>query len=130
MLRLLAIAAGMLPSLALGAPTCLLYGPAVVTLHGTVQHVKAYGPPGFGETPKLDAREDFDGLMVDQPVCTIADARGAQDAEANIPLLQMLFYQGHPALRPGQRITVTGTLFHADTGHHHTSVLIEVKSLR
>ena len=130
MLRLSALAVAMLPSLALAAPACLPYGPVPVTLHGTVQRVKAYGPPGFGETPRQDSREDFDGLKLDQPLCTIADARGTQDAEANIPLLQMLFDQGHPALRPGQRIVVTGTLFHADTGHHHTSVLIEVASLQ
>ncbi len=128
MLRVALAIVLVLPAMARAA--CLPYGPASVTLTGTVQHVRAYGPPGFGETPKQDAREDYDGLKVDTPVCTVQSANGSEEAESGVPVLQMLFSGRRPAFRPNQRVTVTGTLFHQDTGHHHTVVLIDVASIQ
>jgi hypothetical protein len=73
---------------ALAAP-CLHYEPAVVTLSGTIEKHVAFGPPGFGETPKIDAREDYTGLRLDRPLCTIPS--GEDQPGETIRMLQMVF---------------------------------------
>ncbi len=111
------------------AAPCSPYEPAVVSLSGIVVYVKAYGPPGFGETPRTDAHEDYYGLKLDAPLCTIANPAMDEPAESSVTVLQMLFASRHP-LTAGMRITVKGSLSHAETGHHHTLVMIDVKSVQ
>ena len=41
------------------ARECLDYEPAMISIEGSVSLKAAYGPPGFGEDPKHDAREDY-----------------------------------------------------------------------
>ena len=112
------------------AAPCLSYDPAVVTLSGTVGRVMAYGPPGFGEDKRHDAKEPFFELRLPQPACTVQGGE-LDPAEDRITELQLVFMQAdRPALHAGQGATVTGKLFHSFTGHHHTTVLLEVGSIR
>jgi hypothetical protein len=102
---------------------CMPYEPTRVTLSGVVQRGVAFGPPGYGETPKIDAKEVFYSIRVDNPVCTVS---GDQDnpAEASVKLVEMAFSHAPSKSLPGEHVRVVGTLFHAFDGHHHTAVLI------
>ncbi len=130
-----AVAGSILAGL-LGGPAaagCLSYEPAVVTLSGTVSIQKAYGPPGFGEDPAHDAREDFPLLTLDHPVCVNANpADPTTENEASVVGLQLVYDLGarfdRRILR--QHVNVTGKLMHQMTGHHHTKVLLQVENVR
>ncbi len=123
MVRLACVA--LLISTGSAAAACLPYEPAKVTLTGTVHRVKAFGPPGFGENPRTDAREDYDSLHLDQPICTIGSA-GGDDPHAGVRELQLVFLGSHAAVPLGRPLAISGSLFGQETGHHHTEVLITV----
>lgn len=117
-----------IPSAAL-AEACLRYGTPAVTLSGIVTQQTFFGPPNFGETPEIDRRETQAVLMLAAPICV--EANSEEDAERN--QLQVTLV---PRIKislnafDGKHVTVTGKLFHAHTGHHHTPLLLEMVSIR
>jgi Domain of unknown function (DUF4431) len=108
--------------------TCLDYGPAVVTLTGTITRHVEYGPPGYGEDPIHDARQRYWYLDLDDPICVNGknDASPEAEGEKDVRKLQIVYANGYPKGGDwiNHRASITGTLFHAITGHHHTAVLI------
>lgn len=104
---------------------CEKYDLPNVELTGTLRIETFYGPPNFGESPKTDAKERQAILHLAKPLCTIAS--NAADAEQNqltvtvAPMDKLSLSQF-----VGKTVKVRGSLFHADNGHHHTPVLIEV----
>ena len=46
---------------ALAQSNCASYEPAVTSLEGRLASAVAFGPPGYGETPKEDTREHYLG---------------------------------------------------------------------
>jgi len=107
---------------------------AMVTIQG-VSLKLAFGPPGFGEDPKHDAREDYLALILGTPVCVAASPKPHTDdvADANIRTMQLVFPSGeafqHAKQWIGKQISVTGGLYHGFTGHHHAAVLLEVNEI-
>jgi hypothetical protein len=124
-----------LVSSAVSAGECLSYEPAIVTLQGSVSLKAAYGPPGFGEDPMHDAHEDYLALTLDAPVCMMASSKPHTDdvAETDIKMMQLVFPNGENFQKAkqwiGKRISLNGSLYHAFTGHHHTTVLLKVKEI-
>jgi hypothetical protein len=107
------------------SPLCLPYEPEAVVLTGTVQRVVAYGPPNYGGTPARDAKEIFYSLQLTAPICVAGGDDEDEPAEPAIRQAQIAFIKlPFDRTLPGHRVTITGTLFHASTGHHHTKVLI------
>jgi Domain of unknown function (DUF4431) len=104
---------------------CLPYEPETVVLMGVVQRGLAYGPPGYGKTPYLDAKEVFYSLYLANPICVMGGDELDQPAEPTIRNLQIAFIKT-PFDRAllEHRVRIVGTLFHGMTGHHHTKVLI------
>jgi hypothetical protein len=63
------------------------------------------------------------------------NGNGDSEAEKNVINLQLVFLEGQKQYNKysslqGRRVAVTGTLFHASTGHHHTKVLFTVTSIK
>jgi hypothetical protein len=122
-------------SSAVSAGECLDYEPAMVTIQGSVSLKPAYGPPGFGEDPKHDAREDYLALTLDTPVCMAASPKPQTEdvAETDIRTMQLVFRNGEAFQQAkrwiGKQTSVTGGLYHGFAGHHHTTVLLEVKEI-
>ncbi|CAN5187742.1 hypothetical protein BH11PSE11_BH11PSE11_19770 [soil metagenome] len=109
---------------------CLSYGPATVSLEGRVSLRKFYGPPGYGESPKTDARETQAVLILDKPVCTLAGQEDYAEAETGQKQITLGGAAGIKlAAFSGKRVVARGTLFHAHTGHHHTPVLLSVQTI-
>jgi len=85
------------------------------------------GPPGYGEDPKRDAKEEHLYLKLDKPVCVSGRPNADLNvSEANITSMQMVYFHIR-FQRPwfGKHVSVSGTLFHAISGHHWTAVLID-----
>jgi hypothetical protein len=103
---------------------CASFGPAVTRLDGRLERAFAYGPPGYGETPRKDARETYLVIVLDKPLCTARGDDETDEPESVIRRVQLVYSGDTKRLLSGSRICVTGKLFHAITGHHHTKVLI------
>jgi hypothetical protein len=108
---------------------CLRYGPDSVRITGTLARHQFYGPPGFGESPKRDAKEVGFYLDLASPLCT----NGSVDNErkTGVRRVQLILdAEGYDRLRPalGKTITLRGMLFAAMSGHHHAPVLLRVIS--
>jgi len=75
------------------AGECLDYEPVLVTIRGNVSLMPAYGPPGFGEDPEHDAREDYLVLTLNQPTCIKASLNPLTEnvAEADVKAVQLVF---------------------------------------
>jgi hypothetical protein len=122
----------LLISLMLGAAApafaCAHYDQPGTTLSGTVRIETFYGPPGYGETPGVDAREQQAILHLTEPLCTVASSDDrAERGQTRVTLVPM----GPFSLLPfeGKAVTLRGRLLHALTGHHHTPVLIAIDDL-
>src|SRR5689334_16494021 len=126
-------------ALMLVAPTarsqdnCLNYEPDVMTITGTIKTRVAPGPPNYESVAKGDTPEKIWLLQLTSRICVAAKDDAA--AENNVTDLQLVFPEGQKQYDEyrsfkGRRVSVTGTLFHAETGHHHTRVLLTVTSIK
>ena len=109
--------------------TIFSYEPNVYSFIGTLNHVMFYGPPSFGEDTANDVKEWVYILELDKAISILADSgSNFNDAKFNIQELQILTdtdlkQQIH------QKVTLIGTLFGAQTAHHHTEVLLDARKL-
>ena len=109
---------------------CLNYNEDGVVMTGKVMIKTFFGPPNYGENPSTDSKETQAILKLDQPVCTNADPKNDEEAEAGLTEITLVPMQKiNFRSYANKRIRVTGNLFHAFTGHHHTSVLISVTEM-
>ena len=111
----------------------LSYEPEVVELDGQLVIQSKYGPPNFGEQPKTDQKVRVPVLLLRERVSVFgrgADGHNSQNVY-NARQIQLAFAvseTSHKALI-GKQVVVTGTLFHAHTGHHYTDVVMTVRSI-
>jgi uncharacterized protein DUF4431 len=109
------------------------YEPAVSTLHGTLTSKVYFGPPGYGEDTLADEKERTyvlvldKGIAIQQPKKDLSDGYNA--AIGNVTHIQLLNQESLDKYL-NKTVSVTGTLFGAQTGHHHTDVLLDLKSIK
>lgn len=115
----------------MAAAECLHYDGDRVTLAGHVKLKTFFGPPNYGENLETDSRETQAILLLAQPICVKANPANYEPAEQDqsevtlVPLNKENLTQFM-----GRQVLVEGKLFHAHTGHHHTSVLIEINRIK
>ena len=100
-----------------------------VSITGTLARHMFYGAPGFGEDPQHDEKETGFYLELATPICTLAGRDDTDRPLTGVGRVQLVLDQaGYTRLRPllGRRVTLSGTLFAAITGHHHAPVLLDV----
>jgi len=110
------------------------YEPAISVISGTIATEMFYGPPGFGENPKTDKKEDIYLLVPDQPVNVIGPADQNEEdnntTKNNIVKIQLIFPETiNPVDYKNKKVRLSGTFFGPETGHHHTDVLLDVQKL-
>lgn len=114
--------------------TRLSYEPAVVTLTGTISTREAFGPPGYGEDPAHDRKENYLLLTLDSPISVAGDPKSDANSksESDVNAVQMIYSGSHAFQKQwlDKHVSVTGTLIHGLTGHHRTPVLIQVTDTR
>ena len=121
-------------SSSVAAQSCLEYGPTV-TFSGKLSSKIVAGPPNYESIRKGDQKETVILLTLAQPFCTTGnDPAGIDVPEKGLRDLQLVITKDEdwPVIRRliGKRVTVSGTLFHAHTGHHRTKVLMTVAEVR
>jgi hypothetical protein len=93
-----------------------------------------YGPPNYGENPKTDTKERQYILILDSPRDVVGDQNDIMyKTERGVKRVTLVVqdFKAHPVKSLlGSRVEVHGTLFHANTRHHHTRVLIDVTSIK
>jgi len=108
--------------------------PKVVLLEGKLLKVAKYGPPNYGEDPESDAKYNIPTLFLRYPIQVKGDDTDPRNKPAlsNVSFVQLIFLD-KPSTEywryANRDIIVTGTLFHAQTGHHYTEVLLIVKTV-
>jgi hypothetical protein len=113
---------------------CLSYEPVVVTINGTLVRKTLPGPPNYESVKKGDKPETSWFLELPESVCvneskTEPDLNTEQSGIHEIQLvLQPEQYQQHKGM-VRRKVLATGTLFTEHTGHHHTPVLLTVRTL-
>lgn len=111
----------------------LCYEPCVVQLTGKLTKRMKYGQPNYGENPKTDARVKIYVLLLEKPVNVKGDPSNDLDSDTfkDIKAIQLAFDPSKIKLSGyvGKQVTVKGTLFEAETGHHYTKVLMMVHQL-
>ena len=111
-----------------------------VRLEGTLVKRVFYGPPGFGETPERDARDEVFVLQLAHPVQVMAPPNPTKDEtcaeeRSHVSQVQVWAFQEHrKEIREnaGKTVAITGTLDEdpgpgAHVGVQITPVSIEAK---
>ncbi|HSE16279.1 MAG TPA: DUF4431 domain-containing protein [Pyrinomonadaceae bacterium] len=116
------------PARPVAPQSCLSYEPDTVSLKGKIKRRTFAGPPNYESVAKGDRPERMWVLHLSRPICV--SASGDRQEEKNVSDLQLVFKGAEDYRRyrsfVGKRATVDGTLFHAQTGHHYTPVLLTV----
>jgi|SRR5882672_4463542 len=115
------------------APARLHYEPVLVQLSGTVVIESQFGPPNYGENPATDMQVKIAVLELDRPVSVVGDPKDEfnQESVDNIQRMQLVDLKGGRfSPYAGKHVRVSGTLFHAITGHHYTDVLLTVRTIQ
>ena len=116
-----------------GSARCVAYDPTVVTLSGTLIRMTHAGPPNYESIKDGDAPETYLHLRLATPICTTDAGDGINGALDGVTEVQLnLTASGYSGLRPrlGQRVTVSGKLYAAHSGHHYSPLVMgEVRVL-
>lgn len=112
-------------------PTCLPLRPAKVWLTGTVRREERFGPPGYGETPRVDEKDTILVLHLQEPISVCPDSvAGREDRERReASVLQLTGSVQRAWSHLGHKISVHGALFRAELGWHYTDVLMQVDTV-
>jgi hypothetical protein len=109
-------------------PVCAPYDIEGVVLSGTVELRSFFGPPNYGENPETDAKEVQALLKLDHALCTLESEEREEQAERNQRLVTLVPMGGFSLKQyAGKHVSVKGSLYHADNGHHRTPVLIAIR---
>jgi hypothetical protein len=118
------------------AQGCLSYESSDVKLIGKIKRLTFPGPPNYENVEKGDQPEVAWVLRLGRPVCVKAGQDNEFDvAESNVTDIQLVlepweFTKWRALVRGRAPVVITGKLFHAHTGHHHTAVLMEVTDIK
>jgi len=116
------------------AGICLKYEPDVVTLQGTLIRRNFPGPPNYKSTAEGDAPETYWLLSLPSAVCVDGDKSSPElnPAYKEVRRIQLIIdekkFETERNLMAKQ-VIVTGTLSGGVTGHHHTPVLLTIKTI-
>ena len=112
---------------------CFKYPPDVAELSGTVFLKTFFGPPGYGEDPVGDSKEQQILMALDAPICILEGRDDGLELPESDQRTITLVPQGNrwSTLRSaaGKHVRVRGLFWHAITAHHHTPLSLEVTSI-
>jgi uncharacterized protein DUF4431 len=113
---------------------CLKCEPNTVTLEGVIYSKDFPGPPNYESIRRGDERMRYWILRLNKSICVEGDdfdharASNVRDLQLVFPD-ESLYKRYRTFVRRRARFRVVGSLFHQETGHHVTKILINVTSL-
>jgi len=108
----------------------LYYEPKIVTLSGIVKFETFPGPPNYDNIYEGDKAEAYPFLLLDHPIDVFLDQNFGDDdidvPEKNVKIIQVVVTKNTSwtKLKSKKHICITGTLYHCNTIHHKSRVLI------
>jgi hypothetical protein len=125
-----ALAVFLIPGLA--EAQCLKYEPNKVSLSGVIVRETHPGAPNFSSVAEGDEPETIWILKLERAVCVLTsndiDVEEQNQKEIQLILNDKQYAQYRSLL--GQKVTVTGMLFHSVTGHHHKPLMLTTMGIR
>jgi hypothetical protein len=111
---------------------CLKYEPKKVSLSGVIVRETHPGRPNFSSVAEGDEPEIIWVLKLEKAVCVLNanDIDVGEDNQKEIQLVLNDRQYGQYQSLLGQKVTVTGALFHSQTGHHHKTLLLTTRGIR
>jgi len=106
---------------------CLSYS-GRVQVTGTLVRIVFAGPPNYESVARGDQAEPQFVIQLDKPVCVKADP--TNDFAVFVPSIRDIMLMLNPPQfgqlrsRLGTRVMLSGGLMAAETGHHHTPVML------
>jgi hypothetical protein len=114
---------------------CLSYESATVTLKGEISRKTFAGRSNYESIKEGDEPETYWILHLTKPNCVNGDKSmpNGESSENNVSDIQLVLdveqYTQYKDLL-GKQVIVSGKLFHAISGHHHTNVLLKVAEIK
>ena len=113
--------------------SCLKYEPHSSVLYGKIKRRVFPGRPNYESSAEGDEREEYWILHLDKPKCVSASADWEE--ARSVSEIQLVFEEGQKQYDKyrallGWHVIASGTMFHAHTGHHHTTVLLTVSRIK
>ena len=111
------------------------YSPAEESLSGKIFERTFAGPPNYHSVRRGDLPEHVLLLVLAKPIYVSALAADQENETAKkVKEVQLVFVDGpqYQEVRHfvSRQLIVTGKMFSAQSGHHHTKVLMEVVGIR
>ena len=109
--------------------------PAIVKLRGYLVEKRFYGPPGWGETPKQDAKVGAWLLLLYEPINVRAEAGDRASGDLNVHRVQLAILSDDKVLRKktsgllGQEVFVTGKMYRGNTGWYWTGIAMDLQNI-
>jgi hypothetical protein len=126
----------LISSFAMAKNQAVYYEPNPVTLIGFVKHITFPGPPNYESIKEGDLNETGPYLILKNPIDAYpapnrTEMDNNDELEKNVSILQIVMPQNIPwkKVKEGNYVRIHGTLFRRLSGHNHSRVLIEVKSI-
>ena len=101
-----------------------------ITLIGKIELMDYYGPPNYGENPETDKIEryyifiPFDAIILEYNFPNNKDSILIREIQIVVePSVLRDIYKN------GEIYEITGNIFLANTGHHHTPILIHLNEI-
>jgi len=111
------------------------YEPIISVISGEIKIESFFGPPGYGENPQTDSREDSYILNIDNSINVISETKEIEEGDPNttkfnIVKIQLSSTSGIDFSNYiNKPVRLTGTFFGAHSGHHNTAVLLDVSKV-
>lgn len=110
------------------------FEPKSVKLNGMIKMLTFPGPPNYESIKNGDADETGPYLILSNPIDIKLVPRvqiGNDEPEKNVKLIQLVVHHDNDwkKIKEGNYVDVTGTLFHALTGHHHARILLWINKI-
>ena len=120
-------------SAALAEP-CLPYEPSTVQLSGKLVRKNLPGEPEYESIAKGDRSETTWFLDLPKAICVDPGKDELQPGESDVKRVQLVLLltasqKPQLANSVGKNVTMSGTLFHSHTGHHHSKILLSVTEM-
>jgi hypothetical protein len=106
--------------------TCFSYTERL-TLSGKLSIETYPGPPNYESVARGDEPETVLVLLLPKPICmeaNRADKSGLDQAVSGVQAVQLAATSKRLGVTPGQAVRVSGNVFEAHTGHHHTPIVL------
>ena len=124
-----------LSSLSIAKNQRVYFEPKIVELEGTIRTLKFPGPPNYESIKNGDADESGAYLILKNPIDVKLVPKiqiGNDEPENNVKFIQLAVSNDNDwkKVKEGNYVHVTGTLFHALTGHHHARILLLINKIK